>query len=153
MKNIICIALIIVTYSTVTALPSSAGEKQFLSGAFGIRFGDILQGKTQSECKQDKLCKVKPKKPYYAFSSYFVKTTPDKHKVYEIVGFGEANNYAEVVYRSKKVASIIEKKYGIALRASGYTAPNGIVSSFWTGAVGQSPNTFNPNSLFPKVHI
>ncbi len=101
-----------------------AGGKP-IKGAFGITLGQKFDPKQAigkaSLTDGTPMYEFKPKKPFRAFTEYYVLITPKTHKVYSIWGIGKVENTQKCEKEQSLIVSILEKKYGLK-QEEGFTS-------------------------------
>lgn len=100
----------------VLGIASSAEAEDKITGAFGIKLGQVFDpsdaiGKG-SLTDGTPMYKFTPKKKFRSFSNYYVLITPKTHKVYAIWGIGNMENDPSCKKEQALVMAILQKKYG-----------------------------------------
>ncbi len=126
-----------------------------ITGAFGVKFGDILQENIRPKCF-NRFCNITPPVNSFAFSDYSVYLTQNK-KIYKICASSAQQSFDECLTNAKFYVDTVENMYDIKFVA----AENKLVdihSKQWT-YIASSPsidiqvncidNTISPD--FKKV--
>ena len=93
-----------------------------IEGAFGIKFGEMLDVKHKAKCKIKTVveeCEVIPPKPYSSFTSYQVVLTPHTNKVFRILGNRYMNDFSLCIHEAETIIGILKKKHAIKMRKNG----------------------------------
>ena len=100
----------------LSPLIAFAGGKP-IKGAFGITLGQKFDPKQAigkaSLTDGTPMYEFKPKKPFRAFTEYYVLITPKTHKVYSIWGIGKVENTQKCEKEQNFILTALERKYGI----------------------------------------
>lgn len=103
-------------YAFLLGQVTTAQAEEKLSGAFGIKLGQIF--KPQEAIGKGSLTdgtpmyQFSPKKKFRSFSTYYALITPKSHKVYSIWGIGNMENDPSCKKEQALVMAILQKKYG-----------------------------------------
>lgn len=104
--------LLLITLSA--PLPAAAGSGE-IEGAFGLRFGQVLDmsGHPEPDVVATGGLRVayRPENPYAPLSDYTVTVTPETHRVYEVRGLGQFKSMRRCREELVTLEGVLEKKY------------------------------------------
>ncbi|MGC3989329.1 MAG: hypothetical protein QM796_06555 [Chthoniobacteraceae bacterium] len=126
-----------------------------ITGAFGLKFGDPFEPKTEPVSKYGvkDAYEFKPEKANGAFTTYLVKITPTTHRIYQIVAVARTPEISKADELAAKVWAVVRNKYedkptaeelvNTQTRALGDAAGSVSVDAFQAGngAFGQTHQT------------
>lgn len=142
MRKILVILLLAVISLLFTACDKKENRVK-LTGAFGIKFGEVIQitDKTESIFRLNrKMYQINPPKKMDLFDNYYVAITPITHKVYFIYATKFNERGSKCFDDLFLVDSLIEKKHGktreiepydvanIIMRSGGFKADGGFIN-------------------------
>lgn len=112
MKKILILLIVATLFFTAC---DKKENKVPLTGAFGVKFGEIIQitDNTVNILRHDKkMYKINPPKKMDIFDSYYVGLTPITHKVYSIYATKKNKSDGECNDNFRLIEDLLTKKYG-----------------------------------------
>lgn len=121
LHHILIITLLAFSNSAVASLDD-------VKGAFGIKFGEVLDEKELFDCEvmdDVKNCNINPPIPYYAFNKYRVFLTPTENKVFKIIGLNISDDGASSCLSvASNIATVLNSKYEVKMKYSELRYPD-----------------------------